>query len=129
MTTLTIDRDIRRVVVTVPPHTRWGAFHVIVREAICHSSCLAEYHWIIDDRGPMDDVDVDEMARTGEVFRTHTSPSADKPVTIVITTDPSFSLWAKVIDEHYGGRRHYAAPTLDAAERLLDGLDCRHAVN
>lgn len=129
MTTLAIDHEIRRVLATVPPQTRWLAFHAIVREAICHASRLADYNWIIDDQGPMDDVNVDEMTRTGEAFRTRTSPSADKPVTIVITTDPSFSLWAKVIDEHYGGRRHYAAPTLDVAKRLLDGLDCRRAAN
>ena len=126
MTTLTSDHKTHRVVATVPPQVRWAAFHSAARGAICSSSLLADYHWIIDDQGPMDDVNLDEMVRSGEVFRSHAARSPKQLATVVVTTDRSFDLWARVIDEHYGGRKHYAAPSLAAAHRLLDRLDADH---
>ena len=84
---------------------------------------LTDYDWIIDDQGPMDDVDVYAMTTTGEMFRTLSSKANRTTFTIVVSTDRFFGEWARVIDQFYGNRRHYAAPTLDAAITLLDQFD------
>ena len=110
------------VVINVPARTRWAEFHVFLRGLIEAQPILTNWNWIIDDRGPMDDVDVAEMARTGEVFRALASKRSGYAITIVVTSDPHFAPWAKVMDLNYGNRRHYAATTRAAAEALLGSL-------
>lgn len=121
MVLIAADHEQRRVVATVPSLTRWSAFHARVRAVIGASPGLTDYDWIIDDQGPMDDVEVGEMATTGEAFRAQGSPDT-RTFTVVISTDRFFETWARVIDKHYGNRSHYAAPTLEAAVALLDQL-------
>jgi len=71
----------------------------------------------------MDDVDVAGMAATGAIFRELAREPARRTFTIVVTTDPYFENWARVIDLNYGARKHHAAPTRAAAQALLDRLE------
>jgi len=127
MVAIVTDRARRRVVVTAPAGTRWAAFHEAVLAAIDRAPSLADYNWIIDDQGPMDDVDVPRMARTGQVFQARATRVDTH--TVVVTTDRFFPNWARVIDLNYGGRKHHGAPTLAAAHRRLDQLEAASGVD
>ena len=81
--------------------------------------------WIIDDQGPMDDIDVAGMMRIGETFRRLAQETLRRTHTVVVTTDRFFRTWARVVDLNYGIRKHHAAPTLAAAVALLDQLEAR----
>lgn len=106
----------------MPPGTRWSTFHSNVLTAIEASPALTDFDWIIDDQGPMDDVDVAGMTRTGATFRRLSSNPNEQTFTVITSTDRFFATWALVINENYGNRRHYSAPTLSAAVLLLDRL-------
>lgn len=123
--TVSTERARRRVLATVPPGTRWPDFQTAVLGAIERSPEITDWNWIIDDQGPMDDVDVAGMVRIGEAFRRLGNHPGEGTYTIVITTDRFFASWGRVIDLNYGGRRHHAAPTLAAAVALLDRLEAR----
>ena len=122
MVNITANHEQRRVLATVPPQTRWSSFHAETIAVVRASPVLTDYDWIIDDQGPMDDVDVKGMADTGEVFRKLASDGDAQTFTVVITSDRFFATWARVIDKRYGHRSHYAAPTLEAAAALLNKL-------
>ena len=119
--TLEIDTIRRRVTVTVPPDARWAHMERAIMDAVRRTPELTGWDWIIDDQGPLDDVEVAGMARIGAAFRDHAGP-AHSTHTVVVTTDQFFGPWAEVMDHHYGGRRHHAAPTVAAARSLLDRL-------
>ena len=125
MVVVTANHIRRRVVVTVPAGTRWRAFHAETLAAIDANPALTDYDWIIDDQGPMDDVDVEGMTKTGDAFKKLSQAPDRATFTIVVSTDRFFHEWARVIDKHYGQRRHLAAPTLTAAVELLDRLEQR----
>jgi hypothetical protein len=110
------------IIITVPARTRWTEFQGFVRRCLETRPILADWDWIIDDQGPMDDVDVAEMALTGAMFRALAPNRGGYAITIVVTRDPHFAPWARVMDMNYGNRRHYAAATRAAAETLLDSL-------
>ena len=113
----------RRVIATVPAGTTWRAFHDQGLLQISERPALTDYDWIIDDQGPMEDVDVEGMAASGAAFLRLSKTPDRLTFTIVVTTDRFFPEWARVIDKHYGARRHHAAPTLKAAVALLETLD------
>jgi len=113
----------RRVIVVAPPDTRWRDFQELVRAAVQETPELTDWNWIIDDQGPMDDVDVAEMAATGEAFRRLAAAPERRTYTVVVTRDRHFPTWARVIDLNYGNRMHHPAPTLEAASALLDRLE------
>ena len=117
----------RRLIVSVPPNVRWSHMEKAVLDAVQRAPELTGWDWIIDDQGPIDDVDVAGMARIGEVFRALAVGPAHATHTVVVTTDPFFGPWAQVMDHHYGGRRHHGAPTLQAALSLLDRLQSQNA--
>ena len=120
--TLETDPVRRRVIVRVPPNVRWSRMEKTVVDAVLRAPELTGWDWIIDDQGPIDDVDVAGMARIGEAFRALAAGPSHSTHTVVVTTDPFFGPWAQVMDHHYGGRRHHGAPTLQAARSLLDRL-------
>lgn len=120
--TLETDPARRRVIVSVPPNVRWSRMEKTIVDAVQRTPELTGWDWIIDDQGPIDDVEVAGMARIGAVFRTLATGPAHSTHTVVVTTDPFFGPWAQVMDHHYGGRRHHAASTLQAALSLLDRL-------
>lgn len=113
----------RRVVVTVPSGSRWSGLVCAVLEAVERWPELTDWNWIIDDQGPMDDTDVAGMTRIGDAFVRLRGAASGPTHTVVVTTDRFFGSWAPVIDANFGGRRHYAVPTLKGAMALLDRLE------
>lgn len=121
--TVRIDEQRSRVIVTVPPDTRWAAFQEGVIGAIEDAPHITDWNWIIDEeRQQMDDVDVDGMVRIGRTFRRHTR-TPERAVTIVVTNDRFYALWARVMNHNFGGRQHQGAKTLREAEAMLDRID------
>lgn len=110
----------QRVVVIVQPGARWTKFHAVVRAELLANPEWADWHWIVVDNGPMEDVDVPEMVETGNVFRSLTRKPAIQTYTVTVVADRHFGLWAPVIDRFYGGRRHLWSDSLEAAIALLD---------
>jgi len=122
--TIELDEKCRRATAVVPAETRWSSFEETVLAQVNRNPTLADWNWIIDDQGPMDDVDVYGMIRIGEAFRRLTQAPSRQTHTVVVTTDPHFPTWARVIDHNYGKRKHHhSAPTKGAAATLLDQLD------
>jgi hypothetical protein len=117
-----LDEDLRRATAVVPPDTRWSSFEKTVLAEVEREPVLTDWNWIIDDQGPMDDVDVAGMIRIGEAFRRLATEPLRRTHTVVVTTDRFFSAWARVIDLNYGNRKHHAAPTRSAAASLLAQL-------
>lgn len=110
----------RWVVVTVHPGARWVKFHVAIRAELHANPEWADWHWIIVDRGPMDDVDVPAMVETGNLFCSLTRKPDIQTYTVTVVADRHFGLWAPVLDRFYGGRRHLSSDTLEAAIALLE---------
>lgn len=121
--TIETDQARRRATATVPPGTSWATFERAALAAVNATPELADWNWIIDDQGPIDDVDVGGMVRIGEAFCRLASAAGRNTHTVVVTTDRFFDTWARVIDLNYGERRHHGAPTLTAAIALLDRLE------
>jgi hypothetical protein len=118
--TIEADEELQRVTVTIPPGIRWASFEAAAREAIARAPDLTDWMWIIDDRGPIDDIDVAGMIRIGEDFRRLSRDPLRRTYTVVVTNDRYFDTWLKVVDLNHGARKHLAAPTLAAARALLD---------
>lgn len=125
--TIELDESLRRATAVVPTGTRWSSFERIVLAAVERDPALTDWNWIIDDQGPMDDVDVAGMIRIGEAFRRLASDPLRQTHTVVVTTDGFFPTWARVIDLNYGSRKHHSAPTRGAAVALLNRLEARSA--
>ncbi len=115
--------DRRRLLVTISPGTRWTAFEAAIMKALADQPAIADWNLIIDDQGPTEDVTVDGMVRMGEAFRRLARQPERDTFTVVVTADRFFASWAQVIDANYGRRKHHAAPTVEAAGRLLDRLE------
>jgi hypothetical protein len=108
------------VVVTVLPGVRWVSFHADVRAKLHANPEWADWHWIVVDQGPMDDVDVPAMVETGKVFCSLIRRPGVQTYTVTVVADPHFGLWAPVIDNFYGGRRHLWSGSLEDAITLLE---------
>jgi precorrin-6B methylase 1 len=65
------------------------------------------------------------MARVGEAFRRLATSPVRRTYTVVVTTDPFFASWARVIDLNHSNREHHPAPTLAAAAALVERLEAR----
>lgn len=63
------DEGLQRVTVTVPAETKWASFESVVRAAIATKPELTDWAWIIDDRGPIENIDIAGMMRIGEDFQ------------------------------------------------------------
>jgi hypothetical protein len=121
--TIETGRTLRRVIATVPPGVRWATFETATLAAITGSPELTDWNWIIDNQGPMDDVDVAGMSRIGEAFRRLAADPQRSTFTVVVSTEPLFAPWARVIDLNFGNRRHLSAPTKASAFALIDSLE------
>lgn len=125
--TTELDAVRERVTLRVPAGTRWAAFEAATMALLEARPETADWHWLIDDAGPIEDIDVSATGRIAAAFRRHVRDPGRRPLTVIITRDPYFAEFARVIDLHFDGRRHVAAPTVEAAEALLDRLDARPA--
>lgn len=125
--TTKLDAARERVTFRVPAGTRWTTFEATAAALLQTRPETADWNWLIDDAGPIEDVEADGMMRLGRLFVSLTRQPARRRWTVITTDDPHFPEWARVIDLHHGARRHLAAPTAAAAEALLDRLDARQA--
>ncbi len=116
------DATLRRSIATVPAGTPWRRFEQAVLKDVQGRPEVADWDLIIDDQGPMDDVDAEGMVRIGELFRSLVRSPERRTYTVVVTQDRFFGDWARVIDLHYGNRKHYGAPSLAAAIDLMNRL-------
>jgi len=120
--TIHTDEKLQRVVVTVPKGTRWASFEAATLATIAKEPALTEWTWIIDDKGPIEDIDVAGMARIGADFQRRVRDPLRPTYTFVVTSDRFFDTWLRVVDMNHGARKHMAAPTLPAACALADKL-------
>jgi hypothetical protein len=115
------DGSARRVLATLTPGERWDRYEQRLEDELNRHPDWADWDWIIDDRGPLDDISVAGMSYAAELYRRHTTGVRAR--TVVVTMDAYFEPWARVMDHHFGNRTHHAAPTLGAARALLDQSD------
>lgn len=121
--TVETEPALKRAIATVPAGTRWAIFEAAVLAVVKERPALADWNWIIDDQGPMDDVDAAGMSRIGEALVQLSQDPQRRTHTVVVTRDPFFATWARVIDLNYGARKHHPAPTLEASIDLLARLE------
>lgn len=120
--TISVDEQRRRAVATVPPGTRLAEFVVAIVDEIERRPDLSGWDWLIDDQGPMDDVNVEGMTQVAAAYNRHRPETAPLRHTVVVTTDRFFGPWAKVMDLYFVQRLHHSAPTLAVAHQLLDRM-------
>ena len=117
------DPAARRALIKAALGTPWIRFTEAVLAEVQADPQIADWNIIIDDQGPMQDVDVDGMIRMGEAFCKLAARPEDRTFTVVVTQDPLFATWARVIDMNYSGRRRHGGPTLGEARRVMDRLE------
>lgn len=120
--TIDTDEKLQRVIVTVSEGTRWASFEAATLATIAKEPDLSEWTWIIDDRGPIEDIDVAGVARIDADFQRRVRDPRRRTYTVVVTTDRYFDTWLRVVDMNHGARKHLTAPTLSAACALIDKL-------
>ena len=120
--TIDTDEKLQRVIVTISAGTRWASFEAATLATIALEPDLTEWTWIIDDRGPIEDIDVAGVARIGAEFQRRVRDPLRRTYTVVVTTDRFFDTWLTVVDMNHGARKHLTAPTLPAAYALVDKL-------
>jgi len=113
----------RRVTVRIPAGTRWATFETTVTAFLEARPETADWNWVLDEDVPFADVDIPGLGRIAALYRRLGSRPAPRTWTVVVTTDPFFPDWARVIDMHFDNRLHLAAPTAAEAHALLDRLD------
>ena len=110
-----IDAPARRVFMTIGEDaTGAGASRYIAALAAARPE-LAGWDWVQDVRessGEVDNADIEAVSRafgsTGPCW------------TVFVSHDPNLRLWCKVMDAMFDGRRHLAAPTMEAAVKALE---------
>jgi hypothetical protein len=119
---ITIQRDgVRRILAKLTPGERWTHYVRVLETQLNRHPEWADWDWIIDDRGPLDDISVQGMTQAAALYRRHATGVRSR--TVVVTTDRYFAPWGRVMDHHFGNRTHHAAPTLAAARALLDNSE------
>lgn len=121
------DETRARVTVRIPAGTRWATFEATVTAFLEAQPQTADWNWVLDEDVPFPDVDIPGLGRIAALYRRLGSTPAPRTFTVVVTSDPFFPDWARVIDMHFDNRRHLAAPTSAAAHALLDRLDAEQA--
>jgi hypothetical protein len=117
------DETRARVIVRIPAGTRWATFEATVTAFLEAYPQTADWNWVLHEDVPFSDVDIPGLGRIAALYRQLGSSPAPRTFTVVVTADPFFPDWARVIDMHFENRRHLAAPTAEAAGALLDRLD------
>jgi hypothetical protein len=123
--TVQTDEARERVILRVPVGVRWATFVSTAGALLEGRPETADWSWLIDDAGPIEDVDAAGMMHLAGLFRRLSRYPDRRRWTVIVTCDPHFADWARVMDLHHGARRHLSAPTAAAAEALLDRLEGR----
>lgn len=74
---------------------------------------LASWDWIHDLRDASGDVSHDDVTGIAEAFGE--TPPARSALTVFITFDPHFGLWARTMDPLFPNRTHVVATSLEGA--------------
>ncbi|WP_374514860.1 hypothetical protein [Brevundimonas sp.] len=119
--TLSADTTRRRIIVAVADGARERHLQAAIRTALADHPEWARWDWIIDDDGRLEDLTVEGLQAAAEAFRAAGSEGADA-LTAIVTSDRFFGEMAHLLDLSFSGRRHLAAPSLQAALALLDRL-------
>ncbi len=118
---------VRRLVLATPAE---GARERHLVAAICAGLARnpewADWDWIFDDGGRLDDLTVEGMRQAADAFAA--AGASGGAWSIVVTTDRFFDPWRRVMDLTFAGRRHCPAPTLEAADQLLRQLRAEPAL-
>jgi hypothetical protein len=117
----------RRVTVRIPAGTRWATFEATVTAFLEAHPETADWNWVLHEDVPFSDLDIPGLGRIAGLYRRLGSRPAPRTFTVVVTSDPFFPDWGRVIDMHFDNRLHLAAPTAAAAHALLDRLDAEQA--
>lgn len=78
---------------------------------------LCGWDWIHELTGASGEVSQDDVQRIADAFRGR--PPDRDVVTVFITFDSAFGLWARTMDRLFARRRHLAARSLEGAVALI----------
>lgn len=91
-----------------------------VEEQVARQAAVAAWDWIFDLTQASGETGIEDTNRIARAM--NDAPvdwSAIEPVTIFITPDPAFSLWAKAMDPMFYTRVHRVAHSMSDAQALL----------
>lgn len=114
-----IDEDHRRVTLTPGPAVTGRQSARLIVELVGARPELADWDWIMDLRQSSGESDNSDVATVARAFARHATVGG-RSYTVFVTEDPGFPLWARTMDPQFDGRIHLTAPTLEAAQSLLD---------
>ena len=114
-----IDEAGRRVVMALGPGITGRKSSRLIVELVTERPELADWDWIMDLRQSSGESDNSDVATVARAFASHATVGG-RSYTVFVTEDPGFPLWARTMDPQFDGRIHLTAPTLEAAQSLLD---------
>lgn len=114
-----IDEGCRRVVLAPGPGITGRKSSRLIVELVTERPELADWDWIMDLRQSSGESDNSDVATVARAFARHATVGG-RSYTVFVTEDPGFPLWARTMDPQFDGRIHLTAPTLEAAQSLLD---------
>lgn len=114
-----LDEAARRVVMAPGPAVTGRQSSRLIVEMVTARPELADWDWIMDLRQSSGEADNGDVATVARAFGRHATPGG-RSYTVFVTEDPGFPLWARTMDPQFDGRIHLTAPSLEAAQSLLD---------
>lgn len=115
-----IDEARSCVFVTPSPTARGSAVTDVIVRLVQERPELANWNWVHDLRDTSGEADQSDVNRVAEAFLVARNGVDAKPcVTVFITLDRAFPLWAKVMDGLFPGRQHLTATTPQRVVSML----------
>jgi hypothetical protein len=108
-----------RVVVRLPPRTSEAQLKAFIVDTLRRWPDYADRDWIYDDQGPVEDLTFEGMAVSAAAFNGARSGEVGT-VSVIVSYDPNFAVWAAVMDLTFRGRRHLQALSVEDAHRRID---------
>ena len=113
------DEAHRRVIMAPGPAVTGRQSARLIVELVTARPELADWDWVHDLRNSSGEADNADVATVAKTFARHATPGG-RSYTVFVTQDPGFPLWARTMDPQFDGRIHLTAPSLEAAQSLLD---------